>query len=65
MSDPPSFSSILQNKKGSLSNISERVKKIMEIPLPTLTNSILPPSTLSPTIPSPTESNIPHLLNTL
>ena len=44
-SDPPSFSSVLQNKKGSLSNISEQVKKIMDIPLPTLTDAIMTPST--------------------
>ena len=55
----------IAKEKVSLSNISEQVKKIMEIPLPTLTNSILPLSTWPPAIPSPTESNIPHLLNTL
>ena len=43
-SDTPSSSSVLQNKKGSLSNISEQVKKIMDTPLPTLTDAIMTPS---------------------
>merc|ERR1712082_245908 len=57
-SEPSTFTSILQDEKGSNQTISDQVTPSRTLLVPTTNNSILPPSTVPPPTPNSTAGNI-------